>query len=338
MRQTTRRSAIVALGAAALSIALGAGSAQADPGFTPTGTDMVGVGSDTTEFVIQDLADLWNTTHTPRVASWHATGASPITPKSGCASITRPNGSSAGITALLNTGTDGAGNDCINFARSSRSLTTSEAATLSPFQFGTDGLRIAVPRSPVASSKPASLVLTADNLRLIYSCQADVAGPSANFNGIQDWGDFIPGATGEIKPMIPQAGSGTRAFFLAALGMAEANLGSCVQTVQEHDPAPITTDAGAIAPFSTARFVATVAPAKTPDNGTNKPIDLLGDNIPAGDNLAHFFATRPVFNIAKTANSGTGTSLRAFFDWINTDAAACRTIKDNGFTPVSTAC
>ncbi|MEV4760393.1 substrate-binding domain-containing protein [Micromonospora sp. NPDC049559] len=350
MRQTTRRSVVVALGAAALSVALGAGSAQADPGagITPAATDIVGVGSDTTEFVVQDLVDLWNTTHTPKAYSFHATGTSPITTKSGCASITRPNGSSAGITALLNTAAVG-GNDCVDFARSSRAITAAEDATLDAYAFATDGLRIAVPRdndgagSDVASNKPASLVLNTANLAILYRCQADIAGSNADFDGVEEWSDLVAGATGTPRPMIPQAGSGTRSFFLQATGLTEADLltqseGGCVQEVQEHDATPVNANAGAFAPFSTARFVSTVAPVKTADNGTNKPINLLGDNIPSGDNAAHFSATRQVFNVAKTSKSGTGTNLRAFLNWITTDAGACSVIKSNGFTPVNNIC
>ena len=73
---------------------------------------------------------------------------------------------------------------------------------------------------------------------------------------ITDWGS-IGGTAGTIKPRIPQAGSGTRSFFLAQLqalnGGTAVTLGASVAEVQEHDPAPIQNDPDVIAPFSIGR-------------------------------------------------------------------------------------
>jgi ABC-type phosphate transport system substrate-binding protein len=60
--QSLLRKAALTLGAAAAVIGLAAGNAVADPtignpAFTPLSTDIVGVGSDTTEYLVQALAD-----------------------------------------------------------------------------------------------------------------------------------------------------------------------------------------------------------------------------------------------------------------------------------------
>jgi len=98
--------ASVLLGATAMSI----GPALADPpkGVTPKETDVVSVGSDTDEFLLDQLAFDYNKAHTTgrKLYSWDALNpkteamGDPIKVKAGCATIPRPDGSSAGITAL----------------------------------------------------------------------------------------------------------------------------------------------------------------------------------------------------------------------------------------------
>jgi ABC-type phosphate transport system substrate-binding protein len=228
-----------------------AGAAAADPSFTPDATtDVVGVGSDTTEYALTYLADGttvggvavpgWNADHaTGRLASWNATGASTtITPRSGGTAITRPNGSGAGKATLYNPS-----NPDINFARSSSSLSAAEvSAGLQQVPFAVDGLKLAVAQS--GSHAPAAV--SATDMVKIYDGTFDT------------WNDLPGGTSTEaIVPMIPQSGSGTRSFFVsqlkAANGGVDVVLAGTVQTVQEHDPAPIAANANAIAPFSTGR-------------------------------------------------------------------------------------
>src|SRR5215469_17444250 len=107
--QIATSTAVVA--SAALLVVGVAGSALADPprGVTPKETDVVGVGSDTTEFLGDQLAFDYNKSHTtgPHLYSWDATNPTTgaigdnITTKSGCSAIPRPDGASAGITALI---------------------------------------------------------------------------------------------------------------------------------------------------------------------------------------------------------------------------------------------
>src|SRR5215469_10992324 len=108
MRLTSKL--IAACGALALAAAC-AGPALADPpaGVIPRPADVVGVGSDTIGYLLDQLSHDYDNAH-PNSAtllySWDpadpVTGeiGGPVETKTGCNSILRPDGSSAGITAL----------------------------------------------------------------------------------------------------------------------------------------------------------------------------------------------------------------------------------------------
>ena len=125
-----------ALAAAALVTSMFVATpAQADPAFTPDANDMVGVGSDTTEFVMQKLAGAFNSAVVGgaiRMASWNATGSTTIVPRRNAASIPRPNGSSAGIDAVQSTGS-------LTFARSSRGPNPTGDEGMAFFPYASDG-------------------------------------------------------------------------------------------------------------------------------------------------------------------------------------------------------
>lgn len=254
--------ALVASGLALATVA----PASADPTspvFTPSATDIVGVGSDTIEGVVNDLAQGkgvdagWNATHaSQRLASFDATPQpSTITlrsaPWNGTAdplSINRPNGSGQGKATLF-----GAGNNAnVNFARSSSTLNTTEAANLTQFPFAVDGLKMAVSGN-VASHAPASLSIS--DIVGIYK------GTYKRWNQIPGNG---AGSSAFIHPYVPQTGSGTRSFFLSelkagnggvdvTLAVADGSGYLGVSETQEHSPTDIQGNADAIAPFSTAR-------------------------------------------------------------------------------------
>ena len=125
---------------------------------------------------------------------------------------------------------------------------TNPCGGLHVYQIATDNLAIAS-RSAAFGGTNAPAALTASQLVDIYQCTStkwtDVGGTSSN----------------TIHPLIPQSGSGTRNFFLADLQAANGGtaitLGSCVRTVQEHDPTGIWVDpspADAIEPFSTGKI------------------------------------------------------------------------------------
>src|ERR1700742_2833741 len=116
MRQLRKLAAGIAVAAAVAVVASAAPALPAPPAKVVPGTvDIVSVGSDTDQNVFNALSGAWDKTITPKehsaahpyIYSWNATvpGSTStakvtIVPKKGCAAITRPNGSGAGLTAL----------------------------------------------------------------------------------------------------------------------------------------------------------------------------------------------------------------------------------------------
>lgn len=262
MRHTAAKLfAVAAIATAFTTVA--AGSALADPTVTPAAKDIVGAGSDTTQAVVGQFSTDYNAflagkgdTTSPRLYSWDATGSSPITPKTGANTITRPNGSSAGISALnANTKTT------LDFARSSRSPQTGDLTTDDFVAFAKDGVAWAANGT---GNAPANL--STSDLVGIYTCTI------TNWNQITDVSGYTgPNAT--IKAYLPQINSGTRAFFLKALGGGTTSItpGTCVQayTPEENEGTdPVYTDANAVTPTpprtTSVRSTAATPPRPTP--------------------------------------------------------------------------
>jgi ABC-type phosphate transport system substrate-binding protein len=261
--------------------------ASADAPFTPDADDVVVVGSDTSEFVLNDLAALYNSkTPTPvrRIASFNATGTTPITIRPGV-SIARPNGSGAGVTALCSR-TD------IDSARSSRPKGASDCADSRFLKFATDQLRWAANDNTIAATS-----LTDAQLTGIYNCT------------ITDWNAInpaIPAGT-TIKPLIPQINSGTRTFWATQVGISATTLPACVKDtyngalIQEHDPAPVTGTPGAIVPLSVGRYGLLTAAQQ---NG-----NYLG-TIPTPDSVSY---DRTLFQVVKAVNNAIPAYLADLF-------------------------
>jgi len=254
--------------AAAAITAMMAAPALADPpsGVTPKPTDVVGVGSDTTEFVFDQLSADYNATHsTGKLYSWDALNPSNgaehdlIQVKSGSTNchIQRPFGSTEGITALENTKTTTGGAPCINYARSSRARASTDPTTISFVNVAGDAVTYATQPGTHAPHN-----LTTADLTGIYNCT------------IKTW-NAIPGNSGgshaTIAAMLPQNGSGTRSFFLGALGLTAP--GPCVSTsatrqgaagandntLEENegvDPSLNINKANVIFPFSVGKWIA----------------------------------------------------------------------------------
>jgi ABC-type phosphate transport system substrate-binding protein len=185
--------------------------------------------------------------------------------RAGTKPVTRPNGSGSGVAALISDakapGYQGLPVGSIQMARMSRLPNTTEEGNcpttdaacggLHVYQVATDLLKIAS-RSAAFGGTNAPSGLSAQELIGIYQCTTT------------KWNQ-LPGNAGgsanTIHPLIPQPGSGTRGFFLsdlqAANGGTAITLGSCVRTVQEHDPTGIWADpspADAIEPFSSGKI------------------------------------------------------------------------------------
>jgi hypothetical protein len=247
------RKAAVSVALAATAVLALAGPAVADPSFTPDSSDLVDVGSDTTQDVLTALAVGYNA-RTPapadRLASWNATGSPTIVPARGCAAIPRPDGSGAGITALKNDRTG-----CLEFARSSRAATAADTG-LRFVPFAADAVSWA---KAGTSSAPASL--SRAELRDIYTCTK------------RRWNQVGGTSSATIVPILPNQKSGTRGFFLAAISATTTPVtpGSCVVNgvrpgtttlVQENDSRELTRAlpaggraANALLPYSVAKYV-----------------------------------------------------------------------------------
>lgn len=308
--RTSLRLAAAAAGATAGALAVSmvlTGPAHADPKFVPDANDIVGVGSNTTEFVMDALQSPFNGQRvggTRRLASFDAEGSATIVLRAGSDPITRPNGSSAGIDELQ-------ANPDVSFARSSRGPNASGDEGTSFYPYAKDKLSY-VYAKPKTNVDPN---LTASDLFDIYTC------------GKTDWSQFGQPA-GHIEAKVPQAGSGTRSFFLASIGETEAQLqaaiaqpdSTCdVAEVEEHDPNAVIGNPNAIAPFSGARY-------KILSKDVKKHITY------AANEGAPFNVTRNVYNVIRTADAA---SLSKYFDsnsWICTNAKAAKVIKGQGFT------
>ena len=193
MRNMYRRTGLAAAGALAISMAL-TGPAHSDPKFVPDATTSWASVPTRLRSSSNDLANAFNKAKvggTMRLASLDATGSATIVPRKGCDAITRPNGANAGIDELQ-------ANPDVSFARSSRGPNATGDEGTSFYPFATDKLSYvyAKPKSNV------SLTLSAADLFDIYTCAKT------------DWSDFGMPA-GHIEAKIPQAGSGTRSFFIA---------------------------------------------------------------------------------------------------------------------------
>jgi ABC-type phosphate transport system substrate-binding protein len=250
MRTSRRKVGTVmgALGAAAAVTVAGVGVASADPA-NANAVKIAGTGSDTTQFIMDAIVAAYDKAPahaSTYVGSWDATGSATVNvkPSKGAAcNITRPFGSGAGITALQSS--LAAGDGCLDFARSSAGKATDGSQNnLSFYQFARDAVSwVSFPGGPT----PANL--TTAQLQGIYNCT------------ITDWSQ-VGGKAGTILPYLPQSTSGTRKFFLGAIGVTSP--GPCVNTLNntlnENDGNAIAASAGAnknraIAPFSVAQFL-----------------------------------------------------------------------------------
>jgi ABC-type phosphate transport system substrate-binding protein len=225
----------------ATTVALTAGPALADPpsGTTPRPTDIVGVGADTTQYLLDQVAQTYDAAHKgakSSLYSWDATNPTTgaigdnIVTKSNCAAISRPNGTGAGVTALDQNVTDpkSSSNYCIDFARAASPRTSSEP----PYAPG--GIAFVslagdavtwTSRSAAAGGTDAPANLTTAQLVKIYECQ--------DTNWKQVGGQNAP-----IQAFLPQTSSGIRTFFLLALGGGTTPItpGSCVIDGTTSDP------------------------------------------------------------------------------------------------------
>ena len=255
---------LAGVAAVAATAVLSAGPALADPpaGKTPKATDIVGTGSDTIQYVLDQLSTDYNNgkaASAPHLYSWDATPAGNIQAKAGSTScnIPRPNGSSAGISELEANVKDGT-HFCVDYARSARSRSSTDPACASGgicfIYLAGDAVTWSA-RSVAAGGTDAPASLTLTQLKNIYLCKTT------------NW-SAVGGKNAKIKAFLPQTASGTRAFFLTALGGGTTPItpGSCVSdgattafpdgTIQQNEAQdPVLNSAAAIFPYSVADYL-----------------------------------------------------------------------------------
>lgn len=252
----------VALAAAAVLAAAGT-PALADPADATDYRILTGVGSDTTQDVLNGLAEsITNGSGQKIIASWDARGTSPIKTKANGCEIARPNGSGAGRGALKLSETAGSTSQgCVDFARSSSGTSFVEGGTGTWIPFGVDAMTYAINEN---SDLPDNL--TTVQLERVYQCLTDnIAGEP-------------------VVPLLIQPGSGTRAFWLQKVGITEAEIANgdypCLQslnnTVQEHDGTALEGHNEYILPYSVAQFIAQSNAGTVVDGVTVNVIDRRG--------------------------------------------------------------
>jgi len=240
-------------------------SAMADPpgGVTPRDGDVVGVGSDTTGYLLDQLAYDYDKTHAksaPLLYSWDPTD--PVTGKAGgriitkaaCKPIARPDGSAAGVAALRANTTDPSdrSDHCIDYAGSSSLPSAGGPPCASGgicfIQLAGDAVTWASrDAASGGSDAPASLTMT--QLKDIYLCK------------ITDWAK-VGGRHAAIKAFLPRTSSGTRMSWLTALGGGTPiKPGACVSdegnTLQDNQGiSPELDSPEVIVPYSVADYIA----------------------------------------------------------------------------------
>ena len=249
-------------------------TAMADPinssgkAVVPKSFDVVGVGSDTIEDVLDQLSLAYNSSHKthnkthPFIYSWNATPpsnptdiTSTIVPKAGCKRVARPDGSSAGIAALASSPSVH-GQKCFNFARSSRARGATDPVLgkggIAFVTLGEDAVSFSTSNTSNAPNN-----LSTAQLKQIYTCTV----PAKNGHPKNDWAD-LGGKPGHIDAVLPQLSSGTRSFFLTTLGGGTAiTPGSCVDKTRPEENegiAPVFKrhPLNVIFPFSIGKYLA----------------------------------------------------------------------------------
>jgi ABC-type phosphate transport system substrate-binding protein len=276
----------------AATAALVAGSvttASASPndpakGVVPKSYDIVGVGSNTTQFVIDQIAVNYDAripakTHSaahPYLYSFDAvvpgsTSVAPTTivPKAGCASITRPNGSGAGATALETSQKLSTGNYCIDFGRSSGGRKPTDPKKgpggVEYVAFAKDAITWAT-RSAAKGGSDAPASLTLAQLKGIFTCKTT------------NWSQ-VGGKNGKISVFLPQAGSGTLSTWEKFMGIT--TLGSCVNQKDEENEGtyPGFNTAGSVWIYSIGAYVAQKYHSQLPGKKPVKGQNAFGTNV-----------------------------------------------------------
>jgi ABC-type phosphate transport system substrate-binding protein len=328
MRNLTKVGVSAALALTA-TLAFG-GQAFADPpaGVHPKGNDVVGVGSDATQYVTDALASAYNKTvtgaSTPKLFSWDASGSATIVTKAGAPSITRPNGGNAGVAALL-----ADTKNYINFARTtSPKKTDGSQNSLTFYAFARDGVTWASPKSS-PSKTPTNL--TSAQLKGIFT------------GVITNWNQISPTlASNPIHPYLPASTFALRTFFESALGISDAQVGANVKTLTEQSNGKLVNgDPLAILPYSISNYIAQTK-VVVPNNTGGVTIRSIDGKVPAPSNVLNpnFSPTflRLVYNVAKKTQVTNNPLIVKIFGKGGYICSQPAIITKYGFGSLGTAC
>jgi hypothetical protein len=317
-----------------LLVVTGAGLAVADPQGAPTYRDLAGVGSDTTQDVVNALANDVTIGGTKVLGSYDAVGSTNIQTKATGCTIARPNGSGSGRTALLTSlqANAGAGDGCLQFARSSSLDTTASTPSLTYVPFATEAITYVV-----TSSSVVSRTLNLTDLQKIYTCDPGYVGTAPNW---------------DVTPMLPQAGSGTRKYWEGQMGITDAAVNSgtypCIingakngQTYEEHTGTLV--DDKSLAPFSLAQYNAQSTLVISDKRGRTVPGSigtgaaggaLTGLTYPNQFNPG-FNLKRDLYNVIPTTQIGTAPYSTVFVGGTSLICADSSTIQKFGLLVAS---
>jgi hypothetical protein len=304
----------------AASFGSGATLTVASPGQTVTGVDgvlhkaMAGVGSRQSQDVLAGAG-----TEIPRVVSYPSEGSATISTRPGGAAFSRPTDSIAGQKALsaavLGSTYEGASvTGSIDFARSAIGPSSTIPGTdLTFIPFAKDAVTFAVnaasdfPRDVSLGAPSQDTIVPAPfTLRNIYR-GAITTYADANFNTVA------------VRPLLPRAGSETRSFWLAGLGLTESTLGSAVTDaggIVTEDGSTQVTGSGDILPISVAAYIAegnhTSLPTTVIERRGQTELGFIGTVKPyvsgSGGNVVNpaFPLNRLIFNVVPSSRlSGT---------------------------------
>jgi hypothetical protein len=291
----------ITVGAAAVSMlaaaALSAGITPAHADLAPQKNDVVGVGSDAVQNLVDFLADgvkLNGTTYagyneTKAATKWRlddidasgdanggTTTNATVVLQAGTAPVNRPNGGTAGLLALENDGANGKSAGLIDFARTPSAPSATDESTAEA-NLGThlDWVTLATDTQYLAttSTTNAPSVITPAEALNIYEGKILTWGDLAKFrttetgaSSLPAWSD--PAPTAKIVAFYPQNGAGMQKIFLAGLTAANggtavstSNLGSNALQVKQNDPITLLDPSKAVNPTTGASYGLTASQA-----------------------------------------------------------------------------
>ncbi|MDM7855519.1 Ig-like domain repeat protein [Cellulomonas alba] len=357
-------------GASALAIGALALPASADPAPGTFGT-LVGLGSDTTQDVVNAIAAA---VPNHLIASYDATKPdSSVVTRSGGTGVARANGSGAGRDLLRAAIGQTTSANVATFAGGTVAVTTADAFGKIDFARSSGGPGAADVRPDgvltyVPFAVDAVTYAVAPNSVLPHDLtKADI---TAIYQGVYDRVQVVGGVSTLLHPadtaaggarvvpittFIPQAGSGTRSFWLGQLGITETQISSGTYPnikdhdftnalVEEHHGNALVSgtddqDAGAIAPFSAGQWIAQGNGLVTDNRhgallgATNGTEPVQGTAGSYALNSAYNAFTRPVYNIvpSRLADDPTSNIAKAFVGQTSEVCQQTSVITEYGF-------